>query len=66
MAIKDWKIKFKDREYIEWINKDEFKWVGINKINKEYHVGGNRINEKDFKTKSRALSYAKNYMKRNN
>lgn len=66
MAQKDWKRIIDDGDYIEWKNKDDFKWVGVNKTtNKTWHTGGNRINEKDFKTKSQALSYAKNYMRNN-
>ena len=72
MAVKDWEKQIEDKDYIEWKHKEDFRWVGINRLDesfstktKKWHVGGNRINEKDFKTKSQAMSFAKSYMRNN-
>lgn len=62
-CIKDWKKVVNDKDYTEWLNKDEFRWVGVNQIGSKYHVGGNRVTEKDFNTKAQAIKFAKNYMK---
>ncbi len=70
MALKDWKKIINERDYFEFKNKDDFRWVsiGLNHLSKikgkKWNVSGNRINTRYFKTKALALKYIKSYMKK--
>ncbi|MBU0894850.1 MAG: hypothetical protein KKF48_02780 [Nanoarchaeota archaeon] len=69
MALKDWKLKFKTKGQILWINEKKEKLV---QITDDYGKGWNYAswgrNEKSkykhFKTKSQALKLAKSYMRK--
>jgi len=73
MAIKDWKVTTDDKKYQEkiWENKkDKYHFVkiwkkGVGRWGAEHgREGGPGGAEKNFKTKSEALAYAKAYMKK--
>ncbi len=67
MALKDWKKTLKNKFHTIYTNKKDATDIDIWKKEKEIEIvdgNGKRILLKSFKTKSRALAYAKAYMKK--
>jgi DNA-binding GntR family transcriptional regulator len=70
MALKDWKIKVEEKDYVVWVKRNNFavRIIQLNSENKWY-VTIETVNpmsilrQKSFKTKSQALAYAKSYMR---